>query len=221
MKTNMNDELTIKDRVSFVFSKIESKKFDKSTILIEFSKTFNEELEVLDRNDVPKIEFSITPQDIKTLEDEELIDADSHFIPKIASADSKCTPLERLMYAILWKNGDLKKVSRIIDGIKAEPTSSLPEQSFVFHQFGRFLNSKSEPLIDQHVMRVYKIYKSNADIAECLEKELTAEDAQKYIEWVKETEKNNPVLKNDIDEILFALGRKVNKIWQSKNKKRK
>ncbi|TAG58420.1 MAG: hypothetical protein EAZ27_01585, partial [Cytophagales bacterium] len=63
----------------------------------------------------PKIEFSISATEIKLLQDSKILDDNYKFASDITS---KLTdPLAKILYATVWKNGDLKKVRHIIKGV--------------------------------------------------------------------------------------------------------
>ena len=65
------------------------------------------------------------------------------------------TPTEKLLYAALWKNGDLLKITHIIRGIQGDDTAE--SSAMTFYYFGKFLaNPAKSPIIDQHVIRAYK-----------------------------------------------------------------
>jgi hypothetical protein len=65
-------------------------------------------------------------------------------------------PLTKLLYAVLWKNGDLAKVKHVVKGILDKRDES--DNSIIFYQFGRHLSEKkSEPIVDQHVLRAFGI----------------------------------------------------------------
>src|SRR5690606_32497026 len=77
----------------------------------------------------------------------------------VSSAD----PLAKLLYSVLWKNGDLLKVKHIIEGIVSEEIDD-KENGLVFYQFGKYLaKMPGEPIIDQHVLRAFGAYKANGD----------------------------------------------------------
>ncbi len=231
----------IKECVSFVFGKIEKEPFDKEKIIEAYNEHqfdgFDDDLKLdsskfIDRKKIPKIKFTITSKDIEELKSDGLLvekDGGTFFSPFIANAEfpvgKKVDPLIRLMYAVLWKNGDLLKVSRIISGITKTPADLNP-QGFVFQQFGKFLADPGEPIIDQHVMRVFKIYKTwqtnhDVDLEPFFKKGMTNSDANAYIAWVKDIVHNKNASRDDIDEILFALGKAAKKLWQKTKPKNK
>lgn len=98
------------------------------------------------------------------------------------------TPLEKLFFALIWKNQQFSRFSSIVEGIK-DPLNELKEKNkdkkqneentgsieadnaVVFRQFGRYLANTKQPIIDQHVLRFYFLLvelnkdKSQLDIA--------------------------------------------------------
>lgn len=106
----------------------------------------------------PRLKFKITEQEIDDLKEKGLITADN-LLTDISNAD----PLTKLLYSVSWKNGDLKKVKHIIEGIIAGQADE-KENGLVFYQFGKYLTKKpGEPIIDQHVLRAFGIYKAHGD----------------------------------------------------------
>ena len=151
-------------------------------------------LQAIDREKVPEIKFSISWDEIKDLTSEGLLKLENDrytFTSKIADDSSERTTLEKLLYAIIWKQMDLGKEARIIDGIMGK---ELPKRTYVFHQFGKFLNDHSEPIIDRNVLKCFKIYTGS-------------ENPDDYINWVKSIVKKGVFTTTDIDEILLQLGR--------------
>lgn len=153
-------------------------------------------LQAIDREKVPEIKFSISRDEIKDLTSEGLLKLENDrytFTSKIADDSSERTTLEKLLYAIIWKQMDLGKEARIIDGIMG---NELPKRTYVFHQFGKFLNDHSEPIIDRNVLKCFKIYTGS-------------ENPDDYINWVKSIVKKGVFTATDIDEILLQLGRSL------------
>lgn len=65
-------------------------------------------------------------------------------------------PLAQLLYAVIWKNGDLNKFGPIKKGLLDENKDQLKKvenQSYVFYQFGRHLKDNAQPIVDQHTVR--------------------------------------------------------------------
>ena len=120
------------------------------------------------------------------------------------------TELEKFFYAVLWKQGDLIKLQNIIDGINKKDV----KKGFVFHQFGKFLSSDNEPIIDQHTLRSFAYYKHKTEyysITEITKKHLDfiteyKNFIQKILQKI-EGDKNEILF--EIDRILFIFGRHI------------
>lgn len=118
------------------------------------------------------------------------------------------TPLEKLFYAILWKQGDLTKIKHILKGIKDDE----PHNAFVFHQFGRFLSIENEPIIDQHTLRSFAYFKNENQfysISEINKSHLDLIESYKCFiqEKLEHIEGDKNEILFEIDRILFILGR--------------
>ena len=80
----------------------------------------------------------------------------------------------KLLYSIIWKNGDLLKVKHIIQGILESEIENVDnndkefvekQDSLVFYQFGKYLTKKNnEPIIDQHVVRAFAVSRNGRKI---------------------------------------------------------
>lgn len=131
------------------------------------------------------------------------------------------TPLEKLFYAALWKNGDLRKLLHIVNGIKGEPSNA---QAVTFHHFGKFLAQPEEnPIIDQHVIRAYKLVTTKDPIDDALLKVIgksgllspkDSDTCNNYIAWVKHQHvtcphENRIRLFEVVDDVMFAFGRMI------------
>jgi hypothetical protein len=124
-----------------------------------------EKLEIIKENWLneeiyPKLDFSIKQKEIQKLIKNNIIDDQLNFT---ANIDKKISdPLTKLLYATLWKNGDLKKIRHILKGIlNAEEENSEQNEALVFYQFGKYLTkTPGKPIIDQHVIRAYAVYSS-------------------------------------------------------------
>ena len=123
---------------------------------------------------------------------------------------SKWTPFEKIFYAMLWKDGKLKSIKRIIEGITAAFNDGTPSPSkfiFVYHYFGRHLTNRfDEPLVDQHTMRACRlIWKPKT------KGRFTVADAKIYsTEFLKIKKAENLKTAKDlrlIDSLFFAFGK--------------
>jgi len=163
----------------------------------------------------PRLKFKITKQEIEELKEKGLITADN-LLADIANAD----PLTKLLYSVSWKNGDLKKVKHIIEGIVSGQEDA-KENGLVFYQFGKYLTKKpGEPIIDQHVLRAFGLFKANSDsdrveklkrlsLITKKEKELI----DQYKLWLR-TELTKELRGSEnysyhVDKVLFAVGKSV------------
>jgi signal recognition particle subunit SEC65 len=163
----------------------------------------------------PRLKFKITKQEIEELKEKGIITADN-LLADLSDAD----PLTKLLYSVSWKNGDLKKVKHIIEGIVSGQQDE-KENGLVFYQFGKYLTKKpGEPIIDQHVLRAFGVYKANGDkekldrlkrlsLITKKEKELI----DQYKLWLR-TDLRKELRDNDnysyhVDKVLFAVGKSI------------
>lgn len=163
----------------------------------------------------PPLKFKITKEEINNLKENGLITADN-VLTDISNTD----PLTKLLYSVLWKNGDLKKVKHIIEGIISGQANE-KESGLVFYQFGKYLSKNlGEPIIDQHVLRAFGVYHANGDrekierlkrlsVITRKEKELI----DRYKLWLR-TDLTKELRNNDnysyhVDKILFAVGKSI------------
>lgn len=163
----------------------------------------------------PPIKFKITKQEIEDLKEKRVISA-NNLLTNITNADT----LTKFLYSISWKNGDLKKIRHIIEGIISDPKNE-KEEAIVFYQFGKYLTKNpGEPIIDQHVLRALGIYKAIDDLEKIKklkrlsvitknEKDLI----KQYKLWLT-TELTQELRENDnysyhVDKVLFAVGKSI------------
>ncbi|MBK7341726.1 MAG: hypothetical protein IPJ06_00655 [Saprospiraceae bacterium] len=134
--------------------------------------------------------------------------------------NKKRTPLERLLYSIIWKQGDLKKIHHIINGIRSNASEYSDCQGIVFQQFGSHLsNSQEEPIIDQHVIRAFGVAHVDLDEIQGLLKMSTFRKKDlplihQYSNWLRNLnvyikESNKQSVIRWIDKILFSLGKDI------------
>jgi len=163
----------------------------------------------------PRLKFKITKEEIEELKKKEVITADN-LLADISNADT----LTKLLYSVSWKNGDLKKVKHIIDGIISGQEDE-KENGLVFYQFGKYLTKKpGEPIIDQHVLRAFGIFKADGDkgrheklkrLSLITKKEKGLIDQYKL--WLRnDLTKELRDIENysyHVDKVLFAVGKSV------------
>lgn len=177
----------------------------------------------MDRSKYPELQLQLTADDISTLVDDKL-DQDLHLHANLSAYLE--TPLEKLLYALAWKNGDLQKVGHIIKGaIEAgQPTPLTNGPGQVFKQFGRHLADRSESIVDQHVLRAFELYElckqnefPNPDDVTTIRKKINWDKdvacITRYKTWLKtqfsERQRSELGFVVNIDMALFALGRAI------------
>jgi hypothetical protein len=128
------------------------------------------------------------------------------------------SPIEKLLYAMVWKNGDLLKLKHIVMGVFDEMPAYKENEGVVLYYFGRYLtNPNANSIIDQHVIRTYKLYvsKDEKEFDEARKfngvKKKHEEDVKGYLNWlttnIKEPLKSNHDTLYEIDKLLFSLGK--------------
>ena len=116
-----------KNFVSDIFEKIT--KASTKNDLIKIEKESFESKYLMDTETFPKIDFNISSDEIDDLIVNNVIDKNYNLKP----IPENSTPLTKLLYSIIWKNGDLKKLKHIAKGIHRDDLSiTEQESSFVF-----------------------------------------------------------------------------------------
>ena len=173
----------------------------------------------MDRSKYPELQLELTAKDISSLLADK-VDEDLRLHADLSARLE--TPLEKLLYALAWKNGDLQKVAHIIKGAAdVRPTSLTNGPGQVFRQFGRHLADRSESIVDQHVLRAFELYEqmntSNPVKVEAIRKKINWDKdvacIERYKLWLNEhfneRQISEPEYVVTIDMVLFALGRAV------------
>lgn len=101
----------------------------------------------------PRIRFDLSIEEVEHLKAKGLIDSDNRLTGSFSSLES-LTSMEKLLYSVLWKQGDLGKERHIINGISSVED---PADGLVFNYFGRHLANKLSPIVDQHVIRAFRL----------------------------------------------------------------
>ncbi len=173
----------------------------------------------------PKIDFQISPEDIQNLRFKKVLTNDNSFV---LNQEELQTPLEKLLYAVLWKQGDLPKLKHVIEGILSTDKTEKDEQTnaLVFYNFGKFLADEKEAIIDQHVLRAYGIYitdiKNTSKIEEYQKVNLINSNHKALIEDYKNWFKGLKINKDKetafkIDRILMSIGKQMKKSKTNKD----
>jgi hypothetical protein len=172
----------------------------------------------------PSIQFALSAADIRSLQENGILTKGNEISPDFSAKVQD--PLAKLLYALIWKNGDLKKIRHIVAGILNEggKDDEEKENGLVFYQFGKYLKKEpGEPIIDQHVLRTFGIYQAT----ESDEKEITRlrklssitkkdkDLIAAYKDWLQagdglqECFRNTEGYTYHLDKLLFAIGRAV------------
>jgi hypothetical protein len=138
--------------------------------------------------------------------------------------DDLKTPLTQILYLMVWKQGDLDKFDRIVEGLKSSP--KLEEayehvsKSFVFFQLGRHIMF-DEPIVDQHSIRAFVALIENKHIKNVKPIDVKSENIKNslyskkhkdlikaYVAWFSKKSKD---IKNEdqhlLDNLMYSLGK--------------
>lgn len=173
----------------------------------------------MDNKSYPPLELTLTPKNLNELREAGLINSNNLLVKDLSSKE--LSPLEKLLYSIVWKNGDLKKERHIIEGVESIKYINEKKSGVVFFQFGKHLAKRTEPIIDQHVLRAFGLFfkELNNDETIKLRKKNTVDkkDAnliEQYKRWLISDSLSKELIEQDnytfhIDKVLFALGKSV------------
>ena len=168
-------------------------------------------------NKYPRFDLQIESEEVRQLI-ETLFLNDDHTIN--LEREAGFTPFEKLLLAVLWKNGQIFRVRPIVKGILGHENSG-SDFGIIFHQFGKSLANPNEPIIDQHVLRAFSEYGDLSKISgrkkvprKSVFKETDRDLINAYCNWFKgilehipEEERNE--FKYRLDKLLFAIGKKL------------
>lgn len=176
--------------------------------------------EIFNETTYPKIDFSISKKEIEGLKSANILEEDHYFSKDISSRIKD--PLTKLLFATVWKNGDLQKIKHIIQGIVDQGSEkSEQESALVFYQFGKHLTKQpGEPIVDQHVIRAFAVYncKEGQDPTSILKistlNKNHIEHIVEYKKWLISDKiqgelKSDPDYCYEIDKVLFTLGKAI------------
>jgi hypothetical protein len=177
----------------------------------------------------PHIPFRISADDIHELVKTGWINGDHELNPdKFVDADA----ITQLLFSIVWKQGDLLKVARIVDGIVGKKAGENSDY-ITFLEFGRYLQDPGgRVIIDQHVIRAYRIivyseqekqFLAPDELKRIAKKHTIKESDRELVEdfrkWVETTPLWNPLRsepdwRSAVDDFLFAFGKMVKDEWK-------
>ena len=171
----------------------------------------------------PRLRLRVSTDEINILKQMGIVTENMQFSTNLANGDviagRKMSALEKLLYSVLWKNGDLGKERHVINGILGNSHSE--KFGAVFNEFGGYLAGQHYYILDQHTLRCFAVYTSPEDGitgARCLD-QINGTNPQ-HVEWIKyykafsqEISKNLTCEKSDflyyVDRLLFASGKLI------------
>jgi hypothetical protein len=223
------EKVLAENLVKQVFEKINnSKSVEQLLDIINLDEIVNYRIDV---GKYPKLNLNITIDELNKLSDLGYI-KDSKI--NISAIDfEKESTLTKLLYSVLWKNGDLGKEKHIISGIKNSTKED--EKALVFYYFGRHIadSSKNKPIIDQHTLRAFGIYLCATNQIKKVEKNIRKNKSKiilsteyflnlnttsfreipliiEYENWIESHHlRNQADFTYNIDLVLFALGKSI------------
>lgn len=107
----------------------------------------------------PRMELELAPDEMDQLKSIGVLDATLKLSPTLAKGEleggQKLTALEKLLYSVLWKNGDLGKERHIVEGIYGNAQDQ--KSGIVFYEFGGYLQGRNTFIMDQHTLRCFAV----------------------------------------------------------------
>jgi hypothetical protein len=165
----------------------------------------------IDYKKYPRLDFQISKDEIVKLFEQEKISIDESSYLSFNQKD--LDPLAKLLYSIIWKQGDLQKLRHIIDGIQdMDNIKEDKDDALVFYYFGNHLANKGRyPIIDQHVIRAFKVFDNPKASAETRKRDkIVNTDRSEYLKWInlkfKDRDSEFMYL---LDKLIFEIGKKI------------
>ena len=170
----------------------------------------------------PRLRLRISKEEINILKQIGILTEDMLFSTNMANgkvASGKMSALEKLLYSVLWKNGDLGKEHHLLNGIVGN--SHPGKFGAVFNEFGGYLAGQHSYILDQHTLRCFAVFtssKGGITGARCLD-QINGTNPQ-HVEWIKhykafyqEISENLMCEKSDflyyVDRLLFGSGKLI------------
>ena len=171
----------------------------------------------------PRLRLRITPEEIGELHAMGVLTDDLKLSPILASgklsSDQPLSALEKLMYAVLWKNGDLGKEHHLASGVYGEGHAQ--KTGTVFYEFGGYLSGRNSFIMDQHTLRCFAVAASEGD-AITQARQLETIDGKNdqhgswmeaYVAFYKQLEAKGKDYLYVVDKLFFGAGKfiKINR----------
>jgi hypothetical protein len=181
---------------------------------LELPKKFHMPIDVY-----PRLKMNFTVDELETLTGYATLTA----AELLAQAS---TPLERLIIAAVWKNGDLQKVRHIAEGLGyglGRPVAlDKNTRGPVFKQFGQHLAAPAQqPIADQHTLRAYRIHRDDhADDKAHLKDSSPGDEIANYVAWIQKISGKDGSRDrlHAFDKSMFALGSATKEVLKKRAK---
>ena len=191
-----------------IFSKIENSNTAEELIKIATEYNLN-----LIEDKYPRLGMEISPAEILELKESNVLTIDNN---QLTINQNQLNPIAKLLYSLVWKQGDLQKLKQIIKGIEeVENPDKDKKDALIFYSYGNHLGNPTKfPIIDQHVVRAYNLhlnYSNDIDISVHVRKSESVyqTDRQNYLNWYWKFENKSSDFLYYLDRLLFEIGRTV------------
>ena len=129
------------------------------------------------------------------------------------------TDLEKLFYVVSWKQGDIRKIKYVYDGLRAT-TDDAPSKGLTFWYFGKHLKDPiNNPIVDRNVVLTFAIYGHTASIERIRKMSaLSAKElpiVQAFVKWYRSQVylglRSDRESRETLNDILFCVGQRWRK----------
>lgn len=167
----------------------------------------------------PRLRMQITPKEISELHAMGVLTDELKLSPILASgkfnSDKPLSALEKLMYAVLWKNGDLGKEHHVAAGVYDRGHTQ--KTGTVFYEFGGYLSGRNSFIMDQHTLRSFAVVASEGDAITQARKLKTivgrndqhSDWMKAYVAFYKQIEAKGKGYLYVVDKLFFGAGKLI------------
>jgi len=175
-----------------------------------------------DTRKYPRLRFKLSLSDFNSLQEQAFDPSSMQLDPCLASGKTKTgvplTPLEKLLYAFLWKQSELSNFSLFLKGLTNRPLGS--RDRVVLFEFAKYLTGENNYILDQHTLRCFAV--ASASDQESIEKAFRIEaithhtlascicDYRKFFDDLKShpgQDGRDGDFFYEVDRVLFAAGK--------------
>jgi hypothetical protein len=170
----------------------------------------------------PRLRFKLSSDESRFLKDQAI---DNHSLLLDACLASgriksgvELTPLEKLLYAFLWKQGELGNFHLFLKGFTNSPIRT--QDRIVLFEFAKYLTGQNDYILDQHTLRCFAVASSEdqASIEEALRIEKITEknlgpcikiykDFYEHLKLRSGENQERDDFFYEVDRVLFAAGK--------------